>query len=158
MEKSMRTAALLGFVSFVVMGLSCRPSAAQEKSSAPASPNLAAYDLSREVTLVGVVQAYSSSGQLPPHGPHVILRTASGLVDVHLGNASLLAANHFTIQSGDTLRIIGENLASGSGTQFVARVVQKGTQALIVRTSRGIPLSYMAPRDPAAAKSQGGVL
>jgi ABC-type uncharacterized transport system YnjBCD ATPase subunit len=80
------------------------------------------------------------------------------VVDVHLGDARLLAANHFTIQNGDSLRIIGENVAYGKGTIFVARIVQKGAQALAVRSVRGIPLSYMAPRNGAAQKPQGGVL
>jgi len=156
--KKMRTRTLIVLGVAAGIGLSCGMAAAQEKPVSSLSSNLAAYNLRREVTLVGTVQAYTSSSQTPPHGPHVALLTASGTVDVHLGDARLLAANHFAIQSGDTLRIIGENLVSGHGTQFVARVVEKGTQALVVRTARGIPLSYMAPREAASAKAQGGVL
>ena len=88
----------------------------------------------------------------------LVVHTSNGIVDVHLGDARLLAANHFTIQSGDSLRIIGETVAYGNGTQFVARIVQKGTQVLAVRSVRGIPLTYMAPRNGAQAKSQGGAL
>lgn len=139
-------------------GLLCNAALAQNKPSAGANDNLAAYDVNREVTLVGTVQTYTVSSQTPPLGPHVTLQTPSGVVDVHLGNASLLAANHFTLQSGDTLRIIGEYVAYGKGTQFVARIVQKGTQALAVRSVRGIPLSYMAPRGPVTSRTQGGVL
>jgi len=131
---------------------------AQQKSSANGAANLAVYDVAREVTLVGTVQSYSAAVQAAPLGPHVILRTNQGTVDVHLGNARLLAASHFTIQTGDTLRIIGEEMAYGTGTQFVARIVQKGTQALTVRSVRGIPLSYMAPRDQASTKDHGGAL
>ena len=155
MEK-IRTGASI--VTLVGIALLCSLAAAQQKSSTGSHASLAAYDVRREVALIGTVQAYTSASQTPPRGPHATLLTAAGSVDVQLGNAQLLAANHFTIQTGDTLRIIGENLASGDGTQFVARVVQKGTQALVVRSVRGIPLSYMAPRDAVAAKPQGGVL
>ena len=77
---------------------------------------------------------------------------------MHLGDSRLLAANKFTIHSGDTLRIIGETVSLASGTQFVARIVQNGAQAVAVRSSRGFPLSYVAPRNTNASKPQGGVL
>jgi hypothetical protein len=139
-----------GMVSWTAVG--------QEKPPANAKDDMAAYDVKRETTLIGTVQSYAPAAQVAPLAAHVTLQTSGGLVDVHLGDARLLAANKFTIQSGDTLRIIGENVAYGKGTQFVARIVQKGTQALAVRSVRGIPLSYMAPRDEARGKGQGGVL
>lgn len=130
----------------------------QEKTLASATARPRAYDVNRETTLIGTVQAYTPDAQTAPLGAHVTLQTSSGVMDVHLGDARLLAASHFTIQSGDTLRIIGENVAYGKGTQFVARIVQKGTQVLTVRSVRGFPMSYMAPRAGAQSKTQGGVL
>ncbi|HKM81199.1 MAG TPA: hypothetical protein VJY15_09595 [Candidatus Acidoferrum sp.] len=117
-----------------------------------------AYDLKREGTLVGTVIAYTQFSTAPPLGAHVTLQTAGGVVDVHLGDGRFLTANHFTIQAGDTLRIIGENVAFGSAAPFLARIVQKGTQALAVRTERGIPVRYVAPKNGAESKPQGGVL
>ena len=152
----MRTRCLITIA--MAAGLSTSAATAQENTSAAAKAELAAYDTNRETTLVGMVQAYTPAAQTPPLAAHVTLQTSSGLVDVHLGDARLLAANHFAIQSGDWLRIIGESVAYGKGTQFVARIVQKGTQSLAVRSVRGIPLSYMAPRNAAQAKAQGGVL
>jgi hypothetical protein len=130
----------------------------QQNMAANAKAEFAAYDTTRETTLIGTVQTYTPSAEAAPRGAHVILQTSSGAVDVHLGDPRLLAANHFTIHSGDTLRIIGENVAYGGGSQFVARIVQKGAVALAVRSVRGVPLSYMAPRNEAQDKSKGGVL
>ena len=127
-----------------------------QENGAPNAKAQAVYDVSRETTLVGTVTAYSPSGQTAPRGAHVTLQTSAGSVDVHLGDDRLLAANHFTIQPGDTLRIIGENVAFGPGVQFVARIVQNGTNALQVRSVRGIPLSYAPPRG--SVKPHGGVL
>jgi hypothetical protein len=132
--------------------------AAQQKPNVAPVDSLVRYDAAREVTLVGTVQSYTSAAQTAPLGPHLTLQTNAGIVDVHLGDARLLAANHFNIQTGDSLRIIGENVAYGNRTQFVARIIQKGTQALQVRSIRGIPLSYMAPRTASESKQQGGVL
>ncbi len=132
--------------------------AARQRESASPASQLAKYDTAREVTLLGTVQNYTAAYQTPPLGPRVILQTSAGLVDVHLGDARLLAANHFTVQAGDSLRIIGENVSYGNKTQFVARVIQKGNQAIQVRSVRGIRLSYAAPRSASLPKGQGGVL
>jgi hypothetical protein len=129
----------------------------QEKPSVPTAPTRAAdYDVKRESVLLGRVVAYAQVSVGGAQGPHVTLETSAGVVDVHLGDARLLAANHFQIQAGDTLRVIGENVANGGGGQFLARILQKGTQVLEVRSVRGFPLSYAAPRD--GTKPQGGVL
>ncbi len=120
--------------------------------------SLGTYDLNREVTLVGTVVAYTSSSKTSPAGPRVSLQTPSGLVDIHLGDARLLAANQFTVQPGDTLRIVGENISFSGGTQFVARIVQKGSQALLLRTQRGFPISSSAPRATANSAKQGSAL
>jgi len=99
--------------------------------------NLQFYDLSREGSLIGTVVKYETASKLPPIGAHVLVQTASGQVDVHLGNARVLRANHFELNPGDSIRIVGENLAFGDGTIFAARIVQKGTQAVAVRNTKG---------------------
>lgn len=137
--------------------LFCCTAMGQEKAS-QTPVRSSGYDLKREDTLVGTVITYTESSTTPPLGAHVTLQTAGGVVDVHLGNARLLTANHFNIQAGDTLRIIGENVASGTASTFLARIVQRGTQALAVRSERGIPARYVAPKNSAENKSQGGVL
>ena len=116
------------------------------------------YDLSRESNLVGTVLSIDSTAKSAPNGVHVRLQTSSGTVDVHLGSSSYLSANHFTIQAGDTLRVIGEQLSVGSTTQFVARVIQKGTQALAIRTDRGFLIPYVAPRTSTPSANQRGVV
>lgn len=144
---------------WIVVGtmLFCGTAMAQEKAS-QTPVRSSGYDLKREGTLVGTVIAYTESSTTPPLGAHVTLQTPGGVVDVHLGDTRLLTANHFNIQAGDTLRIIGENVASGTTSTFLARIVQKGTQALAVRSERGIPVRYVAPKNSAESKSQGGVL
>jgi len=114
------------------------------------------YDPAREVSLIGTVQSFTPASQTPPLGAHLLLQTTKGPVDVHLGDARLLAASQFTIRPGDTLRIIGEELSYANGTQFFARILQKGTQVLAVRSPRGIPLSYARPRDHSALPQAEG--
>ncbi len=61
-------------------------------------------------------------------------------MDVELGSAHLLASKNFSLNPGDAVKITGETVALGNGTQFVARVVQKGDQTIAVRSVRGFPI------------------
>ena len=107
------------------------------------------YDVSREVALQGSVISYSETSSVAPFGPHVTLQTSSGVVDVHLGNARVLESNHFTLAAGDSVRVVGENVPVGTGTQFLARIVQKGNQTVALRSAQGFPLR------PAATSANG---
>lgn len=131
---------------------------AQEKSQTPRANFV--YQTSRETVLSGSVVSYTPNSNTPPHGPHATLQTGSGVVDVHLGDANYLEANHMALATGDKVTVIGESVAFGSGTQFVARVIKKGSQTLAVRSVRGFPLRLVAPRDANGKplKPQGGAL
>jgi len=102
---------------------------------------LQSYDVNREISLIGTVVKYETASTIPPMGAHVIIQTGSGQVDVHLGNARVLQANHLELNAGDNVRIVGEPMAIGEGTYFAARIVQKGTQAIAVRNTKGFPLT-----------------
>jgi hypothetical protein len=120
---------------------------AQQTSQADAQ-QLRSYSMGREVFLLGTVVKFDSASATLPMGAHVILQTASGQVDVHLGNAKILQAGHLTLNPGDSVRIAGEPLALGDSTYFAARIVQKGMQAVAVRNTKGFlttPASLMTP-------------
>lgn len=132
---------------------------AQQKNQAPVVQGTQTYNVSREAALQGTVVKYTPASNTPPFGARVTVQTGSGVVDVHLGSAGLLAANHVSLSAGDTVRVIGENVAFGSGAQFVARVIQKGGQTVALRSIRGIPLMGGATdANGKPVKSQGGVL
>ncbi len=118
---------------------------------------LQSYDVNREISLVGTVVKYETASALPPMGAHVTIQTASGQVDVHLGNARVLLASHFQLNAGDNVRIVGEPMALGDGTYFAARIVQKGTQAVAVRNTKGFPLTPAATLTPDQKEALRGV-
>jgi hypothetical protein len=129
-------------------------SAAAQQKTQSAPQQMRAYDVSREVSLQGTVVSFAENSSTAPLGPHVVIQTTSGQVDVHLGDARLLKANHLTLAAGDSVRVIGENVPYGAGTQFFARIIQKGSQTLALRSTRGFPLRPA----PKAGKSEAGVL
>ena len=118
---------------------------------------LRTYSAARETSLVGTVVKYETSSAVPPMGAHVTLQTASGQVDVHLGNAKVLDSNHLTLNAGDNVRIVGEPMAFGEGTYFAARIVQKGTQAVAVRNAKGFPLTLASTLTPQQREALRGV-
>jgi hypothetical protein len=114
----------------------------------------AGYDPGREVQLVGSVTSFVADSKAGPLGAHVVVQTSAGLVNVHVGTAKFLQLNHLTLTSGDTIRVVGESFTSGSNTVFLARILQKGTQAVAVRSSRGMPLWLAGARIADATNQQ----
>lgn len=117
----------------------------------------AGYDPVREVNLLGTVTRVVENPETGPLGSHVIVQTMTGPFDVHIGSAKFLESNHLKLASGDSVRIIGESFATGSSSVFLARIVQKGTTAVAVRSPRGLPLWSAGARtaSPATNKKRG---
>lgn len=134
----------------------CLSASAQQAISSD-SQLLRTYNAGREISLVGTVVKYETSSAVPPMGAHVTIQTASGQVDVHLGNAKVLDASHLSLNAGDNVRIVGEPMAFGEGTYFAARIVQKGTQAVAVRNSKGFPLTPASTLTPQQREALRGV-
>lgn len=134
----------------------CLSAGAQQAKQAGVS-QLQSYDAGREVQLVGTVVKYDSASSVPPMGAHVLVQTASGQVDVHLGNAKVLVANHLALNAGDSIRIVGEAMALGDGTYFAARIVQKGTQAVAVRNTKGFLVTTASTLTQAEKEALRGV-
>ena len=143
------------FVFLCALAICFSANAQQAATSAP--QRLVAHNLIREVTLLGTVVKYEAASSVAPLGAHVLLQTPSGQVDVHLGNAKVLQAHHFELNAGDSVRIIGEDLAYGDGNIFAARIVQKGSQAIAVRNTRGFLLTPASALTPAQIEALRGV-
>ncbi len=143
---------------FAVVLFSTPFSGAQQKPAPVAQANIS-YELSRETMLQGTVVSFTANSKIAPLGSHVTIQTASGIVDVHLGNEALLKSNDIFLAPGDSVKIVGESQLYGAGSFFAARVLQKGSQSVTLRNSSGIPL---APRrknsGPATRSHQGGAL
>jgi hypothetical protein len=130
-------------------------SALAQQAAQPDVQQLRAYNVGRETSLTGSVVKFDSAGSTLPRGAHVLLQTASGQIDVHLGNAKVLQAGHLELHPGDSIRIVGEPLALGDTTYFAARTVQKGAQSVAVRNTKGFlttPASLMSPEQKEALR------
>lgn len=143
----------LGCAAFAA-ALSAAPFSGAQQKQLPVTQANISYDLSRETVLQGTVVSFTVSSQVPPLGAHAIIQTASGPVDVHLGNASLLKRSDIFLAAGDSVRIVGENQAYADGSFFAVRVLQKGSQSVTLRNSKGIPLAPKHTTPAAGARSR----
>jgi hypothetical protein len=104
------------------------------------------YDLSKDVSLQGTVLSFTENSQTAPIGAHVLLQTAAGNVDVHLGDARFLHLTKLNITSGASVRFVGQMNSVGKNPVFLARLVQVGAQVVAVRSDHGLPLGRSGVR------------
>jgi hypothetical protein len=131
---------------FVFVGvLACAAIVGAQEKAQTVTQRASAYDVARESVLQGTVVSYAASSSTPPVGAHVKVQTSSGVVDVHIGNAKLLSTNHLTLGPGDAVRITGENVVFGQSTFYAARLLQKGSQTVTLRSIHGLPLVAVSP-------------
>lgn len=143
----------MGWIRLTACGavvLAAQAAVAQQKPESGAQVQ-SAYSVSREVSVQGTVISFAENSATPAIGPRVVLQTSSGQLDVHLGNLQLLETNHLTLNQGDSIRVVGENVVVGGHTQFLARLLQKGNQTIALRSTRGFPLRPTAARGSAKA-------
>jgi len=128
---------------------------AQEKAATVATRQAATaarpmtYAASRETVVQGTVVKFEESSKAPI-GAHAQVQTASGIIDVHLGPSSYLRSNHFSLASGDVVRITGERATTRQGGVLLARTVQRGSDTIVVRSARGFVVGAGGVRASAA--------
>jgi hypothetical protein len=152
----MKTSARTG-ISVLAGALALCLSASAQQNTQPDARRLQSYDVGREVSLVGSVVKFEAASTSLPMGAHLLVQTASGQVDVHVGDARVLKTAKLELNVGDSVRIVGEDLVTESGSFFAARIVQKGTQAVAVRTTRGFLTRPGAGSSPSQAAALRGV-
>jgi hypothetical protein len=143
----------LGSAVFAGLLLSASFAGAQQNSVQIPQASFA-YDASHETVIQGTVVSYTAGSEIAPIGPHAVIRTSSGNVEVHLGNADTMKINNIILAAGDTVKIVGASHNFGSGDVFLARVLQKGNQTVTLRNSKGLAL---APRREGPVKARSVV-
>lgn len=150
LQSFVTSAMLLGALSLAVSA------GAQERRGPAPQPDLF-YNVSREAVVQGTVISYTAAATVAPLGPHVQIQTASGVLDVQLGDAHVLSANHLTLAAGDSIKVVGEAVPFGKTSQFVAREIEKGAQTVVLRSRRGMVLRPMSAHFGPTAAGPGGV-
>jgi hypothetical protein len=113
------------------------------------------YDVSHEITLNGTVASVltkSTPGMIM--GSHLLLTTASGLVDASLGGFGLRGTGALSVTPGKQVEITGVMKTIRDKQIFLARTVTVGGKTYAIRNVHGVPVSPQA-RARASRKTAG---
>ncbi|MGP0075028.1 MAG: hypothetical protein ACLPWF_24215 [Bryobacteraceae bacterium] len=98
------------------------------------------YDISTETTITGTVQDV-----LQPHmgrmmGTHLIVKTATETIEVHVGPSNFVASEGFTFAKGESVQILGSRVTIDGKEALISREVTKDGKTLTLRDKTGRPL------------------
>lgn len=74
------------------------------------------------------------------YGVHLVLKTASGELSVHLGPSWFIDRQDMKISPGDDIEVTGSRLTYEGKPTLIAARVAKGKKTLVLRDSEGFPL------------------
>jgi hypothetical protein len=97
-----------------------------------------AYDFSKEVKLKGSIEEIKMvPGDF--EGVHVMLKTSSETILIHLAPEGFLKMLDFIATKGDSMEVTGCKITSEFGPEILAREVVSGNNSLTLRDKKGIP-------------------
>lgn len=104
------------------------------------------YDVKSETTITGSVvsveeiTAPNAPGRRGMGGTHLVVKTETESIQVHLGPTAYLAEQKIVIAKGDTVEIQGSRVTVGEATVLLARQIKKGDATFTLRDASGRPL------------------
>jgi hypothetical protein len=100
------------------------------------------YNPATETTVTGTVEEVKkvAGPRGGPGGTHLMIKTAQGSLEVHLGPTSYVEKQQFTFAKGDQLEVIGSKVKIESADALIAREVKKGGKTLTLRDAQGVPV------------------
>lgn len=135
-----RSIGIIQFLAFLLFAWAAVPAGAQSTSKpAPVHP-APLYDVSKEVTLQGTVSnVVTKPGTGMLLGNHLIVGTAQGAVDAHVGRA-LEGKNPIKVKSGDAVKLTGVMATIQHNQVFLVRSVEDNGTTYAVRSDHGLLL------------------
>ena len=119
-------------VLLLIMGVSFhRPVSAQ---------GAALYNAADEVVVRGRVQEAQefdcpvSEGEL---ASHLMLKTADGVVQVHLAPVRIMASQKLSFAPGDQIEVVGSKIRLNGKNGVIAREISRGSESFIFRDREG---------------------
>jgi hypothetical protein len=126
----------------LVAGLASLASAQTPRMGMRGSPM---YDVQTETTIVGTVERVEAV--IGPGGcarclggTHVVVKTGTETLAVHLGPTAYLTEQKIVVAAGDTVEVLGARLTFAGQPVLLARRIAKGGDRWTLRDESGRPL------------------
>lgn len=128
---------LIASAIFIAMQISPLLAAQTPPGPPPGAPM---YDTATETSVSGTVEAVNEvTGRRGWSGTHVQLKTAEGILDVHVGPSWFLTKKKFALAKGDQIEVTGSKIRYNDADALLARTIKKGDVELTLRNAQGIP-------------------
>jgi hypothetical protein len=104
------------------------------------------YDVKTETTIKGTVEsveliAGGGGGRgAAAGGTHLVLKTETGTLGVHVGPTAYLQEKGITLAKGDVLEVFGSRVTIDGQAVVIARQIKKGDSTWTLRDAAGRPL------------------
>jgi DNA/RNA endonuclease YhcR with UshA esterase domain len=97
------------------------------------------YDVANEVKIKGVVEDIR---EVPGNfeGTHLVVKTDTGTVLVHVAPADFLKEMDTSFKKGDVVEVIGAKAPDATEPEILAREITVGTNTTTLRDDKGIPV------------------
>lgn len=140
-------------------GLFIAMPAVAQAGQAPASKSFVhVYDITKEVKIEGTIQKIETEGVNTPIGTHVLIQTAQGVVDAHLGSGAAARPSYLGIGEGDEVELVGMMQKVGGNQVLLARLLTTSDRIFVLRNERGIPARGVAVRSSQESQTEKGGL
>jgi len=112
------------------------------------------YDITKEVKIEGTIQKIDTSGTNGLAGTQILIQTASGVVDAHLGIGPASKASYLGISEGQSVTVVGMMQNLGNNNVLLARLLTTANHIFVLRNEHGIPVRAL----PRSSGHSGPVL
>jgi hypothetical protein len=137
------------------------PFGANAQSAIPSNNQLSSpvYDLNKEIKIQGTIEKIVNGTNGGPLGSHVLVSTADGIVDVHLGASAAVSAKNLGLSTGENIEITGMMATMDGNSVLLARILTTASRIYMLRNERGVPVRTLMPRGASSlSSSQKGAL
>lgn len=141
--------------------LACTVAAASAFANTSDAPRRAyiapRYDSSKEITLQGTISSVirkAEPGMM--FGGHLILSTAQGAVDAHIGPWLLSDPHSNALRAGNSVTVVGLTTTFNGRSVLLARLIQVDGQTITVRTKTGFLVPAGATERNSHLEALGG--
>ncbi len=105
------------------------------------------YDPKTEVTVKGTIEdVQQQAGRNSRTGTHLLLKTDSGTLPVHVGPSAYIAKKEFSFAKGDEISVLGSKVTIAGKETLLAREITREGKTLVLRNAQGIPEWAGGPR------------
>lgn len=104
------------------------------------------YDVKTETTITGTVEnietitGEAARGHRGLGGTHLVVKTETGPLEVHVGPTVYLTEKNIALAKGDAVEILGSRVTMEGEAVLIARQIKKGSNTWTLRAASGRPL------------------